>query len=209
MAHVWKSHVAHANATWNRISTSTRTHIHTHTHTNTHIRVTWHLHVRGMTSSCVYLDYFYLFPVSTRVMQLLFWYCWKGACKSVTSSVMCDVTSSLCMLWLLHVCSCMCVASDLSLSFVWQVSFVCVTWLLHMCDTTLSHVWLDSFISVAVRCSVLQCACVAHLFHMCDSAVGVDVTHSYVWQINKDVMFASSTLDTCDMSASNCEMAPS
>jgi len=127
-----------------------------------YICVTWLIHIRDMTHSCVWHDTF------TCVTWLIY---------------MCDMTHScrrrdsfICVTWLIHMC-------DMTHSYVWHDSFIRVTWLIpcmwhdtfiHMNESAQTNLLRNTPVSL-YACHMSTIKCVTWLVHMCD------MTHSYVW----------------------------
>jgi len=89
-------------------------------------RVTWLIHMFGMTHSYVWHDSFicvtwlvYTCDMTIRICGMANLYVWHD--------------SFICVTWLLHM-------FDMTHSYVWHDSFKCVTWLIHTCDMTHSYI---------------------------------------------------------------------
>jgi len=132
--------------------------------------VSWLVHTRGMTYSCVWCGASEVSEVAVcslgdsswmpRERALVFLVCEGcGSCGFEREGIgRCRVHSCYhsCVMQRIHMC-------HATHSYVWSYASICVMWRIHMCDVTHSYMWCDAFICVTLR------------IHMCHA------THSYVW----------------------------
>jgi len=140
------------------------------------IRVTWPIHMCHMTHSYVWHDSFTC--VAWIVYMCDMTHSYLRYDPSISVHVY-DMTHSYVVTWLMHVCdmtrSCTC---DTTLSHVWHNSFTRVWRLIHTSDMTHSYVWHDSFIYatwLTHTCGTYEWV-MSHIwmFH---------IIHSYAWRI--------------------------
>jgi len=117
--------------------------------TDSFASVTWLIHPRDVTHSCVWHDTVISMMWLVHMCDMTHSYVWHD--------------SFICVTWLIRMCA-------MPHSYVWHDSFMCVAWLIHMCDMTGWFLYVTTLMHMCAmtRSYVCRELRVTWLIHICD-----------------------------------------